>query len=404
MGKTVSRIDEKLKRLYQIVEVGYTEDIISRSYDFLGVAAVFVNLIVSILYTFEGARREYGRILLVIEAVTVFFFAIDYILRVITAKYAYRDVHPKKAWLKYILSTQGIIDLLSFLPYFLPVFFPGGTVAFRMFRIVRILRLFRLNAYYDSLNVITNVIKSKGQQIMSSMFIIFVLMVASSLCMYSVEHEAQPDIFKNAFSGIWWAASALLTVGYGDIYPVTTAGRFLGIIIAFLGVGVVAVPTGIISAGFVEQYALLKETNDLTEDMDIHFIKIKLGKKESWVGKKIRELLLPSDLLIVGIERNREFVMPSGDTLLLEDDVVVMASEKYKDEWSVELKEILLKFGHPWCDRRIKELDISRKAFIVMVRRNDVAIIPKGDLKLRENDVVVIYTDKSISEASIIRV
>ena len=81
-----------------------------------------------------------------------------------------------------------------------------------------------------------------------------VLMLASSLCMYSVEHDAQPEVFQNAFSGIWWSMSTLLTVGYGDIYPVTTIGRVMAICIAFLGVGAVAIPTGIIGAGFVEQY------------------------------------------------------------------------------------------------------------------------------------------------------
>jgi len=404
MGKTVEKKESGLKRLYQIVEVGYTEDIISRTYDYLSVAAIFINLAASTLYTFDGLRQDFGRILMLIEEITVIFFAVDYILRLITAKLSFRTASAAEGVFRYIFSLQGVVDLLSFLPYFLPFFFPGGTVAFRMFRIVRILRLFRLNAYYDSLNVITRVIKSKGQQILSSMFIIFVLMLASSLCMYSVEHDAQPGVFKNAFSGIWWAASALLTVGYGDIYPVTAAGRFLGIIIAFMGVGVVAVPTGIISAGFVEQYELLKKTDDSTEDMDIRFIKVRLGRGESWIGKKIGDLLLPGDLLIVGIDRDHRFVIPTADTVLCSGDILVMASEKFKDEWSVELKEILLKFGHPWCDRRIRELDISRKAFIVLVRRNDRALIPTGDLKLKEGDVVVIYTDRSISEAAVIRV
>ena len=404
MGKTVEKKGSGLKRLYQIVEVGYTEDIISRTYDYVGVAAIFINLAASTLYTFEVPRRDFGQILMLIEEFTVIFFAVDYILRLITAKLSFRTYSAAEGMLRYIFSLQGVVDLLSFLPYFLPVFFPGGTVAFRMFRIVRILRLFRLNAYYDSLNVITRVIKSKGQQILSSMFIIFVLMLASSLCMYSVEHEAQPGVFQNAFSGIWWAASALLTVGYGDIYPITAAGRFLGIIIAFMGVGVVAVPTGIISAGFVEQYELLKKTDDATEDMDIRFIKVRLGRGESWVGKKIGELMLPGDLLIVGIDREHRFVVPTADTVLCAGDILVLASEKFKDEWSVELKEILLKFGHPWCDRRIRELDISRKAFIVLVRRNDSALIPTGDLKLKEGDVIVIYTDRSISEAAVIRV
>ena len=90
---------------------------------------------------------------------------------------------------------------------------------------------------------------------------ILILMVSSSLCMYSLENEAQPEVFQNAFSGIWCAASTLLTVGYGDIYPITFLGKLLGIFITFLGVGMVAIPTGIISAGFVDQYSNIKKRN-----------------------------------------------------------------------------------------------------------------------------------------------
>ena len=110
-------------------------------------------------------------------------------------------------------------------PYYLPLFFPAGAVVFRLFRIVRIFRLFRINAYYDSLNVITEVIIGKKQQLLSSLFILSVLMVASSLCMYSLEHDAQPEVFSNAFSGLWWSVSTLLTIGYGDIYPITPLGK-----------------------------------------------------------------------------------------------------------------------------------------------------------------------------------
>ena len=163
---------------------------------------------------------------------------------------------------KYIFSGSGIVDLLSFLPNYLPVFFPAGAVAFRMFRVIRILRIFRVNSYYDALNVITEVIRRKRDQILSSVFIIVMLIIASSLCMYSLEHEAQPEVFKNAFSGIWWSVSTLLTVGYGDIYPVTVLGKMFSIIITFLGVGMVAIPTGILSAGFVEQYSLIKKSTD----------------------------------------------------------------------------------------------------------------------------------------------
>ena len=241
-------------RIYRTVEIGYTLDTVSRAYDIVSVVMILVNLIASIAYTFDSMEMKYGPLLLSVEAITVAFFAVDYVLRILSAPAADRGKPKGKMILQYMLSFNGIVDLLSFLPYYLPVFFPAGAVAFRMFRVIRIFRLFRINAYYDSLNVITSVLNSKKQQLMSSVFIIIILMLASSLCMYSVENKAQPDVFSNAFSGIWWATSTLLTVGYGDIYPITTAGKILGILISFLGVGMVAIPTGIISAGFVEQY------------------------------------------------------------------------------------------------------------------------------------------------------
>ena len=239
---------KRRKRLFDIIEVGNDLDFASRAYDYFNAFVIILNLAISIMSTYSEVREKCGTWLHVVEEVTIVFFAIDYLLRVFTAKFLYPKKKEAEAIGKYVFSFTGIVDLLSFLPEYLPVFFPAGTVAFRMIRIVRIFRLFQINAHHDTLNVITEVIKSKKQQLISSVFIIMVLMIASSLCMYSLENEAQPDVFSNAFSGIWWSASTLLTVGYGDIYPITTLGKVFGIFITFLGVGMVAIPTGIISA------------------------------------------------------------------------------------------------------------------------------------------------------------
>ena len=220
---------QRRKRIYTIIDIGTTGDYISRGYDFLYTLAILVNLTASILYTYEHLATAYGSLLLLTEYITAAYFTVDYFLRLWTARYLYPDVSPKRAVLKYALSFAGLVDILSFLPYYLPFFFPQGAMAFRIIRIVRILRLFRITAYYDSLHVIKAVLSSKSQQLISSTLMIFVLMLASSLCMYSLEHEAQPDVFENAFSGIWWAVSALLTVGYGDIYPITALGKLFGI-------------------------------------------------------------------------------------------------------------------------------------------------------------------------------
>ena len=213
------------ERLAEIVEIGASDDALSRGYDFYITAVIVVSVAVAVLDTFEEIRSSYGGVLDTLETLCAVLFAIDYFLRIITAGYVFPRESETRSILAYIVSAGGVIDLMSFLPSLLPVFIPSGAVAFRIIRIVRIFRLFRINSYYDSLNAITEVLLQKKQQLMSSVFIILVLMLASSLCMYSVEHEAQPEVFENAFSGLWWSVSTLLTIGYGDIYPVTMPGK-----------------------------------------------------------------------------------------------------------------------------------------------------------------------------------
>ena len=140
--------------VYEVIEIGDTGEQLSRGYDFLSAVIVLVNLTVTILSTFDGLEARYGGIFDLLESSTVLFFAVDYVLRVWTSDSLYKNVGQPKAALRYIFSFSGIIDLLSFLPHYLPFFFPTGAVAFRMFRVVRIFRLFRINSYYDSLNVI----------------------------------------------------------------------------------------------------------------------------------------------------------------------------------------------------------------------------------------------------------
>ena len=379
------------RHLFRIVSIGVNEDLPSRAYDMISVGAIIANLAASICLTYDSLVSRCGSILLAVEAVTVFFFAVDYVLRLLTAGCLYTNCSEKKAVRKYVFSVPGLIDLLSFLPYYLPFFFPAGMSAFRMFRIIRIFRLFRINAYYDSLNVITEVLSSKKQQLLSSVFIILVLMLASSLCMYSVEHDAQPDVFSNAFSGIWWSASTLLTVGYGDIYPVTTMGKLLGTIIAFLGVGMVAIPTGIISAGFVEQYSRFKRFGDYGIEEDISFIQTELTKKDRWANKAISDLGLPRGILIAAVRREGSVLIPRGDVVLKAGDMLILGAEKPRENMRMQLSEITLGARHEWVGRMIHDLDISRQTNIVMIRRQGTMLVPHGDLALRTGDVVYLF-------------
>ena len=395
---------QRRRRVSEIVEAGAANDLVSRTYDIISTLILLINVAVTILYTFDQAEARYGDALLFIEAVTVAFFAVDYFLRLWTAPFIRPNLSEGRATWKYFISFTGLVDLLSFLPYYLPFFFPTGAAVFRLFRVVRVFRLFQINAYYNSLNVITEVISSKRQQLVSSVFILVVLMVASSLAMYSVENAAQPEVFSNAFSGIWWAVSTLLTVGYGDIYPITNLGKVISIGITFLGVGMVAIPTGIISAGFVDQYSRLKRISEYAQEEDIHFIKVNLKRQDSWVGKAIMDLKLPHGVIVAMVRRGRENIVPRGNVVLKVNDTIILGAEALKDDQHIDLKEIVLLKQHPWNGLRVMELDISRQTIIVMIKRNGVMLVPKGDLMLLEGDHVILYSQERISNASKIEI
>jgi voltage-gated potassium channel len=195
-----------------------------------------------------------------------------------------------------------------------------------------------------------------------------------------------------------------MTVGYGDIYPVTTAGRLLGIIITFLGAGMIAIPTGIISAGFVEQYAKIQKTSELGREMDVSFIKVRLGNRDKWSGSSIKDLGLPSGMVVAAIRRDDIVVVPSPDTVLASGDSLVVAAEGHKENVDIDLKSIVLAGQHPFIGRRIRDLDISRQTYIVMIKRDGRIINPRGDSLLEEGDELVLYTRKFIPEATTISV
>lgn len=391
MNRRKSQEKTLKRRIFEIIQIGNRSDIPSFAFDVFIAVIIILNIATTFIQTFEQAV-PYSAILHQIEFFTIALFTIEYALRILTAEYLHPEESRGRATLHFIFSFYGIVDILTILPYFIPFFFPSGAVAFRMFRVVRIFHLFRINAQYDAFNVITNVIKEKKNQLLSSLFLIVVLLFASSLCMYSLEHEAQPEYFSNAFSGIWWSVSTLLTVGYGDIYPITVAGRLMGIVIAFLGVGMVAIPTGIISAGFVEYYTRLK-TGLLTKHA-ADFITLDIPIGHSYVGKTVEEIELPKGLYAVVVLRGKKIHLVTEQLTLQAEDYLLLGSESHL-HLEAGMEEVLLEQNHPWIGSRIQELDISRREYVTMIKRNHKNIPPEEDMVLKENDRVLIFSPKA---------
>ncbi|MBR6400913.1 MAG: ion transporter [Firmicutes bacterium] len=318
-------MDKKTKkRIFDIIQIGRKNDLPSRLFDFLIVIAILLNCGVLFLETFDELAG-YSTVFGIIESLTILFFCVEYGLRIWTAEFLYPHCSKKQAVKKFLLSFDGVIDLMTILPFF----YLTGFVAFRMLRVIRIFHLFRINAAYDSFNVITKVLYEKKNQIISSVFIIIILMLGSSLSMYSVEHPVQPDVFKNAFSGLWWSISTIFTVGYGDIYPVTAAGRMLGIFTTFLGVGAVAIPTGIISAGFVEQYTEMSK-HAVPYEYSGKTAVITVQQDSYYCGKTVAQLRLENYIEVLVVIRGGNALI-ANPSLELEDEDIMVYKELLDD-------------------------------------------------------------------------
>lgn len=243
---------KKLKfRVYNLIRDDDENDLASSIFDSVIIILIIINVALVILDTFD-LPDFLIKISYYIEIVSVIIFTIEYFLRLWTSDLKDTTTTPIKARIKYVFSFMALIDLFAILPFYIPFLLPIDLRVLRTLRIVRLMRLFKFNRYTSALSTVGNVMKRKSSQLISSMIVVGILMTISSILMYSVENVVQPDVFKNAFSGLWWSVATFTTVGYGDIYPITTIGKILSGVISILGIGLVAVPTGIVSAGFVE--------------------------------------------------------------------------------------------------------------------------------------------------------
>ncbi len=377
------------KRLFEIIQIGGADDTISRSFDVIITVIIIVNILVTFMETFDSLSA-FLPIFKVIELVTVILFTIEYIARVYTADLLYPKEKKIFSILAFVFSFYGLIDLFSFMPYYLPLATPTGVAVFRLFRVFRIFRLFKINAQFDAFNVIVNVLNEKKTQLLSSVVLILMLMLSASMLMYGVEHEAQPDVFENALSGFWWSMATIFTIGYGDIYPITSLGQLLALVISFLGVGIIAIPTGIISAGFVEQFQRLNMYKGHGEGHELQFVTSIIKPGHPWEGKMIKEIILPPDSLIVMVIRDKQIIMPKGGTKLDRHDTLVIAAQNYRDG-DVHLNEIIIGDEDTWLDKKVKDIDLGTDEMIVMIKRKGKTIIPNGETIIKSQDALVMY-------------
>jgi voltage-gated potassium channel len=190
------------------------------------------------------------------EFFSILIFTLEYVLRLV---FCVQDKRYQKPWsgrLKYALSPLALIDLFSFLPFYLPFLIPMDLRvlrAIRLLRIFRILKIFHHSGYSNALTLIGKVFHNRRKELAVTFSAALVIVLISSSLMYFAEHDAQPIAFPDIPSTIWWCVMTLSTIGYHDIFPITFMGRLISAFISVVGIGLFALPAGILGSGFVEE-------------------------------------------------------------------------------------------------------------------------------------------------------
>lgn len=240
------------QRIFDIVDARYDDQDTTRFLNLGMLVLISLNVIAAILETEQSIYSHYTVFFKVFEAFSVGVFTLEYILRLWTCTEYPEYAHPVVGRLRFALSPSMLIDLASFLPFYIPTW-QLDLRMLRMIRLFRLFRLFKMGRYASSLATIQKVLKAKREELGLTIFSGAILLVIASSLLYIIEHDAQPDRFASIPQAMWWGAVTLTTVGYGDIYPITPLGKVLGALIAMLGIGLFALPAGIIASGFAAE-------------------------------------------------------------------------------------------------------------------------------------------------------
>jgi voltage-gated potassium channel len=239
---------------------------------------IILSIIAVVVESDAKIATSAGNFFYYFEVIAVIIFTVEYLARIYTARLQYPHLSPFRAIIKYIFSPMAIVDFLAILPFYIELgasLMGDGTGTIdmrfiRVLRLMRLLRIFKLNRYNNSMKLIGDVMREEKEKLIITLFMTSILLVLSSAIVFTVEHEGHPEEFPNIYSSMWWAIATLTTVGYGDIYPHTALGKILAGVIALLGIGLVALPTGILSGSFVqainEQKAEAKRLEEAQEE------------------------------------------------------------------------------------------------------------------------------------------
>lgn len=240
-------------RVHRLLRTGEGAPALARWINGFIVVLILLNVVAVLLETVASVAARYGGMLHAFEVLSVAVFTVEYLARLWTAPEDPDHPGAVRGRLGWAITPLALIDLAAVLPFYLPLAVALDLRVLRVLRLLRILRVLKLARYNTAMQTMGRVFRRQRHELLITVFTVAILIVLASTMMYWVEHEAQPEAFASIPHAIWWAVVTLTTVGYGDVVPVTTAGRLLAAVIAVLGIGMIALPAGILGSGFVEE-------------------------------------------------------------------------------------------------------------------------------------------------------
>jgi voltage-gated potassium channel len=253
----------KRHKIYLLLEGSVHKSPLAKSINLFLIILILVNVIAIILESDKNIRSEYLQEFALFELFSVSIFTIEYFLRLwaCVESFRFKGCSTFSARVRYIFSPIALIDLLAIAPFFIAMFF---VVDLRYLRLIRVLRLLKLSHYFQGFNIFITVIKKELKNIAAAIMVMMFLIVIAASLMYTLENEAQPEVFGNIMHSLWWAVVTMTTVGYGDVTPVTLLGKMVATFIMLIGVGLVALPAGMLAARFGE------ELRERKRNLDVH--------------------------------------------------------------------------------------------------------------------------------------
>ena len=206
---------------------------------------ILLSTLAIILESDQGLEQSYGYLFQIFEVITVIIFSVEYIYRTVVN-------FSRNKTFRYNFSFFGLIDLIAVLPFFLPMAIAFDSRSIRVLRLFRALRVLKVGQHSKAVKHLIQVFKQIKGELTLTFFLSLILIVLSGIVVYYAENPTQPEVFNNIGNSIWWAFATLTTVGYGDIYPVTVIGKLIASFVAIIGIGLIAIPTGLISATYVD--------------------------------------------------------------------------------------------------------------------------------------------------------